>query len=61
MQLDIAPLRRVGLRLLLEELEQFVMDAVAQVLPGHPATDACPAMNEAQAAFLREAGIDLAD
>ena len=61
MQLDIAPFRRAGLHLSLEEFEQLVMDAVGQVLPDHPATDARPEMTEAEAAFLREAGVDLAD
>jgi hypothetical protein len=61
MQLDIAPFRRAGLDLSLEEFEQLVMDAVTQVLPDHPAPDARPEMTEAEAAFLREAGVDLAD
>jgi hypothetical protein len=60
MQLDIAPFRRAGLRLSVQEFEQLVMDAVAQVLPDHPATDARPEMTEAEAAFLQEAGVDLA-
>jgi hypothetical protein len=61
MQLDIAPFRRAGLHLSLEEFEQLVMDAVEQVLPDHPATDTRREMTEAEAAFLREAGVDLAD
>ena len=61
MQLDIAPFRRAGLHLSLEEFEQLVMDAVAQVLPDHPATDARAEMTEAEAAFLRGAGVELAD
>ena len=61
MQLDIAPFRRAGLHLSLEEFQQLVMDAVVQVLPDHPASDARPEMAQAEAAFLREAGVDLAD
>ena len=61
MQLDIAPFRRAGLDLSLEEFEQLVMDAVAQVLPDHPATDARPELTDAEAAFLDEAGVDLAE
>ncbi len=61
MQLDVAPFRRAGLDLSLDEFEQLVMDAVTQVLPERPATDARPEMTEAEAAFLRDAGVDLAD
>src|SRR4051794_15379444 len=61
MHLDIAPFRRAGIRLSVQEFEQLVMDAVAQVLPDHPAPDARPEMTEAEAAFLQEASVDLAD
>jgi hypothetical protein len=61
MQLDISPFRRAGLDLSLDEFEQLVMEAVAQILPDHPASDARPEMTEAEAAFLCEAGVDLAE
>ena len=60
-QLDMAPFRRAGLDLSLDDFERLVMDAVAQVLPDQPAVDARPEMTGAEAAFLERAGVDLGD
>ncbi len=61
MHLDVAPFRRAGLALSLDEFEGLVMDAVARILPDHPARDARSEMTDAEASFLRSAGVDLAD
>ena len=39
MHLDLAPFRRAGLGLSLDEFERLVMDAVAQVLPERAPSD----------------------
>jgi hypothetical protein len=45
----------------MDEFEQLVMDAVAQVLPERAPIDGRPDMTESEASFLRDAGVDLSD
>ena len=59
--LDLAPFRRAGLALSLNEFERLVMEAVAQVLPEHPPIDGRLDMTESEASFLRDAGVDLSE
>ncbi len=61
MNLDLAPFRRAGLALSLDDFERLVMHAVAQVLPERPPIDGRPDMTDAEASFLREAGVDLSE
>jgi hypothetical protein len=59
--LDLAPFRRAGLGISLDEFEQLVMDAIAQVLPERPALDGRQDMTAAEASFLSDAGVDLSE
>ena len=61
MHLELAPFRRAGLGLFLDEFERLVMDAVAQVLPERPPIDGRSDMTESEAAFLHDAGVDLSE
>lgn len=61
MALHVAPFRRAGLDLSLADLERLVMEAATTVLPTQPAVDARGEMTEAEAAFLRDAGVDLGE
>ena len=61
MHLDLAPFRRAGLGLSLDEFERLVMDAVAQVLPERAPIDGRADMTESEASFLRDAGVDLSE
>src|ERR1700730_17725971 len=61
MHLDLAPFRRAGLGLSLDEFERLVMDAVAQVLPERAPIDGRADMTGSEASFLRDAGVDLSE
>ena len=60
MSVDVTPLRRAGLAIDGDEFVRRVMAAAIRMLPSRPIQDTRADLSEEEAAFLRDAGVDLA-
>src|SRR5207302_10127515 len=59
MSVDVTPLRRAGLAIDGDEFVRRVMAAAIRMLPSRPIQDTRGDLSEEEAAFLRDAGVNL--